>query len=76
MKMPANMEGEITMGIKNIMDAKRILLLVSGKNKAEAVYKFFIDEISEDLPCSILKRHKDVYVLLDVDAASLIFKNK
>ena len=64
----------ITMGIKNIMDAKRVLLLISGKSKAEAVYKFFIDEISEDLPCSILKRHKDVYVLLDVDAASLILQ--
>lgn len=64
----------ITMGIKNIMNAKRILLLVSGKNKAEAIYKFFVDDISEELPCSILKNHSDVYVLLDVDAASLILQ--
>lgn len=64
----------ITMGIKNIMNAKRILLLVSGKNKTQAIYKFFVDDISEELPCSILKKHNDVYVLLDVDAASLILK--
>ena len=64
----------ITMGIKNIMNAKRILLLVSGKNKAEAIRKFFIDDISEELPCSILKTHKELYVLLDVDAASLILQ--
>ena len=64
----------ITMGIKNIMNAKRVLLLVSGKNKAEAIHKFFVDDISEELPCSVLKKHSDVYVLLDVDAASLILQ--
>ena len=66
----------ITMGIKNIMSAKKIMLLVSGKNKAYAIDEFLKGYIDEKLPCSILKRHEDLYVILDIEAASVILKKQ
>lgn len=62
----------ITMGIKNVMDAKRILLVASGKNKADAIYKTVNGEISTDCPASILQKHPDVTIVVDEDAASLL----
>ncbi|NLZ75482.1 MAG: glucosamine-6-phosphate deaminase [Erysipelotrichia bacterium] len=62
----------ITMGIKNVMDAKKILLVASGKNKADAIYQTVKGEVSTDCPASILQKHPDVTVVVDEDAASLL----
>lgn len=62
----------ITMGIKNIMNAKQILLLASGKSKAEAIKTLVTGEITEKFPASILKKHPNVIVIIDEEAASLI----
>ena len=62
----------ITMGIAEIMSAKKILMMASGKNKAKAVYGMVKGEISESCPASILQRHGDVTVILDKEAASLL----
>ena len=62
----------ITMGIKNIMSAKEILLIASGKGKAEAVNKLVNGEVTEDFPASILQRHQNVTVIVDEEAASLL----
>ncbi len=62
----------ITMGIKNIMDAKKILLVASGKNKAEAIYETVNGEVSTDCPASILQKHPDVTIVVDEEAASLL----
>ncbi len=62
----------ITMGIKNVMDAEKILLIASGKNKAEAIYNTVKGEISTDCPASILQKHPDVTIVVDEEAASLL----
>lgn len=62
----------ITMGIKNIMQAKKILMLISGKGKAEAVKRLLSGEITPDFPASILHKHPDVTVVIDEPAAALI----
>lgn len=61
----------VTMGLKSIMNAKKIVLIATGKNKAKAVYGMLKGPISEDMPCSILQKHKDVTVYVDEDAYSL-----
>lgn len=63
----------VTMGLKSIMNAKKIVLIATGKNKAQAVYGLVKGEITKDMPCSILQNHDDVTIYLDKDAASLIF---
>lgn len=60
----------ITMGIKNIMNAKKILVVANGKGKADAVYSMVKGEITEACPASVLQKHNDVIVIVDEDAAS------
>ena len=62
----------LSMGIKNIMNAKSILVVVSGKNKAAAVKGMIKGEITPDLPASVLQLHPFVTVVCDKEAASLL----
>lgn len=61
----------VTMGLKSIMNAKKIVLIATGKNKAKAVYGLLKGPITEEMPCSILQKHPDVAVYVDEDAYSL-----
>ncbi len=62
----------LSMGIKNIMNAKSIVMVVSGKNKAEALRGMVKGEITPALPASVLQLHPFVTVVCDKDAASLL----
>jgi len=62
----------ITMGIKSIMMSKRIILIAYGENKAEAIYKAFFEDVTPEMPASILQFHRNVTVLLDKGAAKLV----
>lgn len=62
----------ISMGIKTIMQSKRIVLLASGENKAEAIYKTLKGKICPEVPASILQLHPDAAVIVDHDAAKLL----
>ncbi|MCT4592803.1 MAG: glucosamine-6-phosphate deaminase [Anaeromicrobium sp.] len=59
----------ISMGIKTIMRAKKIVLLASGKEKAESIYEAIYGKITPTLPASVLQLHPDVVFVLDKDAA-------
>lgn len=61
-----------TMGLKNIMNAKKIVILANGKNKAKAVYGLVKGPVTEDLPASVLQLHPDCTVVIDEEAASLL----
>ncbi len=61
-----------TMGLSNIMDAKKVLILASGENKAKAVYGMVKGEMTESLPASILQKHEDCILIVDKAAASLL----
>lgn len=65
-------KGAITMGLKDIMSAKRIILIAFGKNKAQAIKQLINGVEDEAWPVTILKRHPYVTVYLDKDAASLL----
>ena len=60
-----------TMGIENIMSAKKILLLANGKAKAQAVYDTCFGPVKPQVPASILQLHADCIVIADEDALSL-----
>ena len=64
----------MTMGIANIMQAKCLLLVASGKNKAEAIRRLASGEVNPECPATILNRHPNAIVIVDEDAASLIKK--
>lgn len=62
----------ITMGIGSIMRSKKILLIATGEKKSKAIKAMVSGEITPQIPCSILNEHKDVIIMLDKAAASLI----
>lgn len=62
----------ISMGIKTIMHAKKILLLANGENKAEAIFKTLFNGITPETPASILQLHQDVTVIVEKNAAAYI----
>lgn len=61
-----------TMGLKNIMHAKKIVVLASGANKAKAVYGMLKGPVTETLPASVLQLHPDCTLIVDEAAYSLM----
>ena len=59
-----------TMGIGTIMKAKKILMIVSGADKAEILKKALYGPITPEVPASILQLHSDVVVVADEAACS------
>ena len=61
-----------TMGIKTIMQANKVLVVVSGEDKAKIVKEAFFGPITPKVQASVLQLHKDVIVVADEAALSLV----
>ena len=59
-----------TMGIGSILQAKHIILLAFGEQKADAINKMVNGKITTAVPASALQQHPNVTVILDKQAAS------
>ena len=60
------------MGIKTIMQARKVLMVVNGAGKAEIVKKAFFGPVTPEVPASILQLHPDFILVGDEEALSLI----
>lgn len=60
----------ISMGIKRIMQSKKIILMAYGVEKADAIYGMIHGKIDPKLPASVLQLHPDVTVILEEGASS------
>lgn len=63
-----------TMGIKTIMSAKKILVVVSGEGKADIVKKAFLGPVTPEVPASVLQLHNDVTLVGDRAALSKLLE--
>lgn len=61
-----------TMGIKTIMQARKVLMVASGKNKADIIRKAFFGPVTPQVPASILQMHPDFTLIGDEEALSRI----
>ena len=61
-----------TMGIKTIMAAKKILVVVSGKDKAPILKEVINGPITPEVQASVLQLHDDVIIVADEDALSML----
>lgn len=61
-----------TMGFREIMAADCVILAASGRKKAEPVKAVVEGEITEQVPASLLKNHKNFIFIVDEEAASLL----
>ncbi|MDY7218685.1 glucosamine-6-phosphate deaminase [Denitrificimonas sp. JX-1] len=62
----------LTMGILDILEAKEIILVATGKHKAQVMAQLFHSSIDESLPASALKKHNNLTIVLDREAATLL----
>ena len=64
----------ITMGVGSIFKSKKIMLIATGENKAEAIYNTVYGKVVPEVPASILQFHSDIVLILDKKAAKLLKK--
>ncbi|MBN8234094.1 glucosamine-6-phosphate deaminase [Halobacillus kuroshimensis] len=62
----------VTMGVQSIHKSKKIILLASGKRKAEAIRQLIYGERDEQFPASSLKEHRDLTLIVDREAYALV----
>lgn len=60
----------VTLGMKGIMNARKIVLIAYGANKAQAVYDTVCGKVTADVPASILQLHPNVCIYVDKAAAA------
>ncbi len=66
----------ITMGIKTIMEAKRIILMAWGEGKAQIIKKSVEGEISDSVPATYLQNHSNTQFILDTASAAELTRCK
>ena len=71
-KTPQVLSKGITLGIASLLEAKNIILIVSGEKKAAIIKEVIEGAITENVPASILRNHPNCYLFLDKAAASLL----
>lgn len=64
--------GGLTLGVRTIMHARKIVLVAKGSGKAEMVAKMLNGPVTEDIPASVLQLHPNCEFLIDADAAALL----
>ena len=63
----------ITMGLRNIMQAKKLLVLITGREKAEVTRQLLMtDEITTQNPVTLVRMHRDVTVIIDKALADAV----
>ena len=65
----------VTMGIRNIMQAHHIVLVANGENKADALRKTILEDVTPEVPASILQLHPDISIVADEAALSKVPDN-
>lgn len=64
----------VTMGPKTVMQSKKVVMIVTGEEKAEIVKKVFFEPVNEGIPSSIFQLHPDFTLIIDEKAAALFPK--
>lgn len=62
----------ITMGMRDIMEAKQIVFIATGDNKAQVMLDLYESEVDEQMPASMLKDHPNTLFIIDKKAATLL----
>ncbi len=62
----------VTLGLKHLLESKKVLLLANGNKKAAVMQKALEDEISNAFPASIIRQHSNSIVMLDEEAADML----
>jgi glucosamine-6-phosphate isomerase len=62
----------ITLGLAHLMNSREVILMANGKSKAEIIKKAVNDPITNELPATVMQQHKNGFIFVDEEAASLL----
>jgi len=62
----------ITLGMATLLEANNLIVVVSGQHKADITQKMIEDDMSPNVPATLLRNHPALKIYLDSDAASKI----
>jgi 6-phosphogluconolactonase/glucosamine-6-phosphate isomerase/deaminase len=62
----------ITLGLKHLLESKKVLMLANGNKKAAIIQRAIEGEITNQLPASIIRRHPNSRVMIDEDVAAML----
>ena len=65
-------EYAVTLGMKGIMNARKIVLIAYGANKAQAIHDTVYGRVTADVPASILQLHPNCSIYVDKAAAAML----
>lgn len=72
-QVPEHIElGGLTLGIKNIMHTRKLILIAKGTHKADMVKQAILGPVTKDIPASVVQLHPNCEILLDADAGAQI----
>ncbi|HLZ87916.1 MAG TPA: glucosamine-6-phosphate deaminase [Puia sp.] len=71
---PEHELGGLTLGIKNIMQTRKIVLIAKGEHKASIIEQAILGPVTTDIPASVLQLHPNCEILLDAAAGARIAK--
>ena len=71
-KQPILLKQGITLGLKHLMEAKKVILMANGIKKAEIIRRSVEEEVNNKMPASIVQNHPGCTVMIDEEAASLL----
>lgn len=66
----------ITLGLKHLMQTKKVLLIANGNKKADVIKRTVEGEITNSFPASIMQTHSNGFIIVDEEAASQLIKIK
>lgn len=62
----------ITLGLRHMMESKKVILMANGRKKAEVIKKAVKEKVSNGFPATIIQQHPNGITMVDEEAASLI----
>ncbi len=68
----ADLQQGITLGIRDIINSRRVVLAATGSHKAEIVARLLSEEVGPHLPATVLRNHQNSILYLDTAAAQLV----
>ncbi len=71
-KTPTSLHKGITLGLRHVMEAKTVIMMIDGRHKAEILREAVEGDISSQIPASILKGHPRSYIIAERNAACLL----
>ena len=74
--VPTTLHQGITLGLQHFLESKTAILMADGIKKADIIQKTFEEEITNNVPSTIIRKHKNAIVMLDEEAYQKVSAKK